>query len=280
MMRFFASIQILRPLNMILCLLAVLIAAFLIGGLSSHSLPYTILTVLCFAGASNILNDILDVHIDRVNRPDRVLPSGQLKILEALILMGVLYGVGILACTYLQPLGQQIALITVLPLLVLYTPLFKHLPFIGNIVVGGILGLVFLFTEGAIHGNVDNMWVPFWLATSLSSIRELCKDGADMAGDYMANLKTYPQIFGLISTLWLLRFLVVGLCFFAITPYTGGRYGIAYLITLIMGVVIPLIYSMFIILSEKSGSVEYTKAAKILKGVTIAGMLVILSSGF
>ena len=96
----------------------------------------------------------------------------------------------------------------------------------------------------------------------------------------MANLKTYPQIFGLISTLWLLRFLAVGLCFFAITPYTGGRYGIAYLITLIMGVEIPLIYSMFIILSEKSGSLEYTKAAKILKGVTIAGMMVILSSGF
>ena len=151
MNRFYAGIQILRPLNMILCLLAVLIAAFLIGGLSSFSLPYTIITVLCFAGASNILNDVLDVHIDRINRPDRVLPSGQLKILEALILMGVLYGIGILACTYLQPLGQQIALITILPFLLLYTPLFKRLPFIGNIVVGCILGLVFLFTEGAIH---------------------------------------------------------------------------------------------------------------------------------
>ena len=86
MNRFIAGFQILRPLNMILCLHAVLIAAFLIGGLSSHSLPYTILTVLCFAGASNILNDILDVHIDRVNRPDRVLPSGRLKILDSLIL--------------------------------------------------------------------------------------------------------------------------------------------------------------------------------------------------
>ena len=89
---FFSGIQILRPLNMILCLMAVLIAAFLIGGLSSPHLPYTILTVLCFSGASNILNDILDIHIDRVNQPDRVLPSGRLKILDALILMGILYG--------------------------------------------------------------------------------------------------------------------------------------------------------------------------------------------
>ena len=280
MNRFIAGFQILRPLNMILCLLAVLIAAFLTDGLLSELLPYTILTVLCFAGASNILNDVLDVRIDRVNRPDRVLPSGRLKILDALILMGILYGTGILACTYLQTIGRQIALITVLPLLVLYTPLFKRLPFIGNVVVGSILGLVFVFTEGAIYGNIDKMWTPFFLATSLSSIRELTKDGADMAGDSTENLKTFPQKFGLISTLWLLRLMTVALCFFAITPYTGGRYGIIYLITLILGVEIPLLYSMFIILTEKSGSTEYVKVAKILKGVTMAGMLVIISSGF
>ena len=280
MNRFIAGFHILRPLNMILCLLAIFIAAFLTGGLLSELLPYTILTVLCFAGASNILNDVLDVRIDRVNRPDRVLPSGRLKILDALILMGVFYGAGILACTYLHPLGQQIAFITVLPLLVLYTPLFKRLPFIGNIVVGSILGLVFVFTEGAIHGNADKMWIPFFLATALSVIRELIKDGADMAGDYTANLKTFPQKFGLISTLWLLRLLTAALCFFAITPYTGGYYGIIYLITLILGVEIPLLYSMFIFLSEKSGPTDYVKASKILKGVTMAGMLVIISSGF
>ena len=280
MNRLYAGIQILRPLNMILCILAVLITAFLIGGLSSPLLPYIILTVLCFVGASNILNDVLDVHIDRINRPDRALPSGRLKILDALILMVILYGSGILACTYLKPLGQQIALITVLPLLVLYTPLFKRLPFIGNIVVGSILGLVFVFTEGSLHGNADKMWIPFCLATALSSIRELCKDGADMVGDSTANLKTFPRKFGLISTLWLLRILTAALCFFAIIPYTGGHYSMVYLITLILGVEIPLIYSMFIILSEKSGSADYIKVAKILKGVTMAGMLVILSSGF
>ena len=208
------------------------------------------------------------------------MPSGRLRIQNAILLMGFLYSVGIIACTYLQPLGRKIALITVLPSLVLYTPLFKRLPFIGNIVVGGILGLVFLFTEGAVSGNVDKMWIPFSLATALSTIRELCKDAADMAGDSTANLQTFPRKFGLISTLWLLRLLTAMLCFFAITPYTSDRYGIIYLIILILGVEIPLFYSMFVVLSEKSGSADYSKAAKILKGVTMAGMLVILSSAF
>ena len=280
MNRIISSIQILRPLNMILCVFAVFLAGWLIGGIASPLLPYAALVVLCFAGASNILNDVLDIHIDEVNCPDRVLPSGKLRIQDALILMGFLYAVGIMVCTYLQPLGRQIALIIVLPLLVLYTPLFKRLPFVGNIVVGGILGLVFLFTEGAIYGNVNKMWIPFSLATALSTIRELCKDAADMAGDSTANLQTFPRKFGLISTLWLLRLLAATLCFIAITPYTSSRYGIIYLITLILGVEIPLLYSMFLVLSEKSGSADYSKAAKILKGVTIVGMLVILSSAF
>ena len=68
MNRLFAGIQILRPLNMILSLVAVFIAAWLIDGITSPLLPYAGLVVLCFAGASNILNDVLDIHIDEINR--------------------------------------------------------------------------------------------------------------------------------------------------------------------------------------------------------------------
>ena len=118
------------------------------------------------------------------------------------------------------------------------------------------------------------------LVTALSAIRELCKDAADMPGDSAENLKTFPRKYGLISTLWLLRILAIALCLFAITPYTSGHYGIVYLVFLILGVEIPLIYTLFIILSEKSGPVEYITAAKILKGITVAGMLVIFSSRF
>ena len=280
MIKLFASIQILRPFNMILCIISVLIAAFLINGLSSHLLPYTVLVVLCFAGASNILNDVFDVRIDEINQPERVLPSGRLKILEALFIMSFLYVIGILACTYLLPLGQKIALITVLPLLVLYTPLFKRFPFIGNLVIGCIIGLVFLFTEGSINGNADKMWIPFLLATALSTIRELCKDAEDMEGDSTDNLQTFPKKFGLISTLWLLRILSVALCFFAIIPGVNGQYGVAYLITLILGVEIPLLFCVFMILGKNSCSSDYSQGAMILKGITIMGMFVIFSSKF
>ena len=280
MNRLFASIQILRPLNMILSLFAVLIAAWLVGGITSPLLSYTALVVLCFAGASNILNDILDVHIDEVNCPQRVLTSGKLQIREALFLMSILYALGILAASYLHPLGRHIALILVLPLLVLYTPLFKRLPFIGNLVVGLILGLVFLFTEGAITGYVDKMWIPFCLGTTLSTIRELVQDAIDMEGDAVANLQTFPRKYGLTATLWLLRILTICLCFGASIPWFEDWYGHYYIFILIGSVALPSLYAVFFLLNEGSGSDEYMTTAKIFKGTTIAGMIVILSTGF
>ena len=280
MNRLFAGIEILRPLNMILSLLAVFIAAWLVNGTASPLLPYTALVVLCFAGASNILNDVLDIHIDEINRPNRVLISGRLQIREALLLMSILYALGIIATSYLYPMGQQIALALVLPLLVLYTPLFKRLPFIGNLVVGSILGLVFLFTEGSLTGNVDKMWIPFCLGTSLSTIRELVKDAADMEGDAISDLQTFPRKYGLIATLWLLRILTICLCFGASIPWFEGWYGIYYFSLLIAGVALPSIYTVFILLNESSATSDYIKSAQIFKGITIGGMLVILISQF
>ena len=49
MNQLFASIQIVRPLNMILSLCAVFIAAWLVNNITSPLLPYTALVVLCFA---------------------------------------------------------------------------------------------------------------------------------------------------------------------------------------------------------------------------------------
>ena len=274
-----AGIEILRPLNVSLSLAAVIIASYLLDALNFPLLPHICLVVICFAGASNILNDVLDVHIDEVNRPDRVLTSGRLRIWDALILMSVLYAAGIISSTYLQPLGRQIALILVLPLLVLYTPVFKKLPLIGNVVVGSILGLIFLFTEGAIYGIVDKMWIPFCLSTGLSTIRELVKDGADIEGDAVSDLQTFPRKFGLPATLWTLRIMSVLLCFFALMPGMEGYYNKIYLVLLIFLVELPLLWMMFIKLNITSSSGDYFYSARLLKGITIGGMAVILSTG-
>ncbi|MDP6570512.1 MAG: UbiA family prenyltransferase [Candidatus Marinimicrobia bacterium] len=274
-----AFIKILRPLNLILSLLSVFIAAFLCEAISSPLLPFTAMVVLSFAGASNILNDVLDIHTDEINRPLRILPSGRMKITEAVLFMAVLYGVGILSAFYLHPLGRNMGLIIVLPLLVLYTPLFKGIPLIGNLVVAAALGMVFLFTEAALTGEITYMIVPFLLAMALSFIRELIKDAEDLEGDTQIQLRTFPNTFGIPATLSVLRIVSILLCIGAIFPWLEGWYGLPYLLLLIGGVELPLIYFIFFKLSSTSGNNDFSHSASGLKIITVAGMAVILASG-
>ena len=280
MIKVFYYIKILRPLNILLSFISVLISSSLVHRAYSPSLFYVILTVICFTGASNILNDLFDIKIDQINRPNRILASKKIKLLEAIFLVCSLYFIGIVATFYIYPLAQQIALYLVLPLSILYTPFIKRIPLLGNIVVSIIVGLVFIFTESALIGKIEKMWLPFFLATSLSIIRELCKDGEDIIGDSASYINTFPKLFGLAKTVTLLRILTLIFCIFSIIPFINSHYGWLYLIFLFFGIIIPLIYSIFIVLNKNSIPMDFSYISKILKLLTIVGIGVIYSTGF
>tara|TARA_B100000945_G_scaffold319940_1_gene328516 strand:- start:2898 stop:3740 length:843 start_codon:yes stop_codon:yes gene_type:complete len=280
MIKVFYYIKILRPLNIFLSFISVLMSSYLVHKSYSSSLFYVILTVICFTGASNILNDIFDIKIDQINRPHRILASKKIKLFEALFLVCFLYFIGIFATFYIFPLAQQIALYFVLPLSILYTPFIKRLPLIGNIVVSIIIGLVFIFTESALVGKIEKMWLPFFLASFLSIIRELCKDGEDIIGDSVSYINTFPKVFGLSKTVVLLRILTLTFCIFSIIPFIKSQYGWFYLIFLFFGIIIPLIYSVFIVLNKNSIPIDFSYISKILKLLTIIGIGVIFSTGF
>ena len=93
------------------------------------------------------------------------------------------------------------------------------------------------YRKELINGVVDKMWIPFFLAATLSTIRELVKDVVDVAGDSMQGLNTFPKKYGLPSTLLFLRFLSVFLCIIALMPFIQDIYGIIYCFFLIILVV-------------------------------------------
>ncbi len=47
--------------------------------------------------ASNVLNQVCDLEIDRINKPGRVLPSGRLSVRAAMALSAFLYGAALIA---------------------------------------------------------------------------------------------------------------------------------------------------------------------------------------
>ncbi len=274
----FSYINLLRPLNLIFSALSVIIAAFLLGALNHTSqIFHATVVVITFAGASNILNDIFDINIDKKNQPNRPLPSGEISVWSATIYMFILYTLGIYTAFSLPSLAIEIALFFVLPILVLYTPIFKSIPLIGNMAIASVLGVVFLFSEAAFTEEVNTMWTPAWLAFGLSFIRELIKDIADIEGDEINGASTFPVKFGIKNSLYLIYGLIILFCGLWWIPYMNNTYGNLYAITLLFTVEIPLILSIFFLRKNPTSS-GCAIISRVTKWITFGGMITILCS--
>ena len=276
---FFYHIKLLRPLNVFTSGLAMVIGSGILGTLNdTGTLLLVMAVVMCFAGAANALNDVVDYEIDKINRPMRPLPSGFVKKRTALLISILLFSMGTLACLELSEAAKVIGIVIAMPFMVLYSKYLKGMPLIGNMIVAFILGLSFLFC-GAAFNNMSPMWIPMILAFGLTLVRELVKDIADMEGDQSVGLKTFPITAGIEKSIQLSIFLSACIGMGAFIPYLYGTYGIWYGILLILGVEIPL-GVVVVSLLNNPGISSATHGARILKFSTLIGLIAIYAGTF
>jgi geranylgeranylglycerol-phosphate geranylgeranyltransferase len=198
-----AEIQIVRPTNVLVSFVGTIV-----GGLVARSFGAGITPTLwvflvlagvstaCVTAAGNVLNDVLDIEVDRTNHPDRPLVTGALRVdfakgmVVALFLTGVIVVIPVIAA---QPLVGVIFGLAVLALLG-YEFLLKAQGFVGNLVVAFLTAMVFLY-GGAAAGNAT-LLLPFAGMAFLATLsREVIKDMEDMRGD--VGRSTLPMRFGL-----------------------------------------------------------------------------------
>ena len=268
-----AYIQILRPLNMLITLACIIITSLTFGKFSYQLLPI-IIVILCLTAFANIINDVFDYKVDKLNRPDRPIPSGKINQKSAIILCMLLLVISI--CTiffYDFNFNTKVSIICIIiPLLIFYTPFFKKIPLLGNIIVSFILGMVFIVTAFYVAGDLKLIIPPVILAFVLMLIREIVKDIADIEGDSLMNVMTFPVLYGINKSIHI----ILGLVFILIlaTFYFISLYNITYLISVIVFVDIPLLYFTVKLLKNRSAS--YCKyLEKVLKLITIFGVIVI-----
>ena len=234
-------ITILRPLNLLQATLAVVLTTAFLGELTQVNILFLlILSVISINGAGNIINDIYDLEIDRVNRPDRPLPSGSMSVATARIYLLILFALGILFSWLISVKAFLIAGPISIPILVAYSVWFKRLPLVGNIAVSFMLGLAFIYV-GAAFDNISATLVMGALAFGFTLIREIIKDLEDMDGDARDNAHTLPVIWGEIQTRNFVLLLMVAFVFLDMLPYTFGIYNHIYLWMVNLGINIPLV---------------------------------------
>ena len=160
-------------------------------------------------GASNAINQIYDLEVDRVNKPGRPIPSGRLSIREAGIVTWVLYlvALGLAALVNWQcfALAASAALLTII-----YSvpPLrTKRDAILANLTIAIPRGLLlkvagWSMTKDAFHGAepwfIGAIFGSFLLGASTT------KDFADMKGDAAGGCLTLPVRYGAKKAAWMI----------------------------------------------------------------------------
>ena len=268
-------IQILRPLNLLISALCVLLSAFILNQLTVNLLPI-ILVVLLLAGFSNILNDIIDYKIDTANNLDRPISSNLISIKAAILYAILLLLFGCIIAFTFNSITKSLIFFAIIPLLILYTPIFKKIPLIGNLVVSFILSMVFVITSTYLLGEIDYAIIPpMILSFFLMLIREIVKDIADLEGDKTFNINTLPVKFGIdIAILFIYLFTFLLFIASILVYYVYDLYNLFYLVNIFIFIHCPLFFSIYQ-LSKNKTSIYCIYLSKVLKLLTIFGVIVI-----
>jgi 4-hydroxybenzoate polyprenyltransferase len=104
---------------------------------------------LCFYAAGLIINDLSDIDRDRQERPDRPLPSGQIRRLAAVLVALVLLGAGLGFCRLLDPQAWWVGFLLAVTIF-LYDLGLKNIPLLGPLTMGACRGLSVLLGASAI----------------------------------------------------------------------------------------------------------------------------------
>ena len=269
--------KLLRGQNLIIGFLSVALSCVLLEYTINHFIILCCLGVITIMAFGNIMNDIIDINIDKINHSERVLVNKGFSLTQAKRIRNILF-IGIVCFSFFINFNSKLFLyFLVIPLLILYNIYLKRMPIIGNMVVSFLLGSVFIFTELVFNNSIMKLIIPALLAFNLSLIRESIKDLQDYKGDLSENMKTLPIIIGIKKTCYTLSIFIVFNIIIFLLPYYFGIYNILYLITLVMLIQIPLLYSIYILMNFQNQK-TFRYLTKVYKILSINGLLVIYST--
>jgi geranylgeranylglycerol-phosphate geranylgeranyltransferase len=237
-----AYLQSIRPANVVIAAGAVMVGALSSGLRPGGSVWLACLVAGLITGGGNVINDVYDLEIDRINKPQRPLPSGRASRRGAVALGAILLVLGVGIGQALGFWGLLVALLVAL-LLVAYSARLKRTVLWGNLTVALAAGLAFLY-GGIAAERPGPALIPAGFAFLFHLGREMLKDAQDVAGDRAAGARTLPAVAGVAEALGWAGLVFVLLIMASPLPFAVGYYSAAYVIIVVLGVDLPLIYVM------------------------------------
>ena len=257
--------------------------------LNTFGFSLLVIATICIAAAGNIINDIYDVDIDRINKPNKVLIGKKISERSANRLFILLNVIGVAIGFYLSnSIGKPsfAALFIVFSaLLYLYSSYLKGMLVIGNLLISFLVAMsliiVGLFdllpainTENQTSQSAVFKIVLHYalFAFSINLIREIVKDLQDINGDKKGGMNTLAIALGrkrTVNIVFVLGvFLVLAVVFYMYENIYNEQILLLYFL---FAIVAPLLY--FCIKSfNAETSKEFEFLSTLLKIIMFLGM--------
>jgi geranylgeranylglycerol-phosphate geranylgeranyltransferase len=265
-------LRIIRPANAVVAGFAAILGYFIASGTLVPGVLLIWAAVVLVTAGGNTINDYFDAGIDRINRPDRPIPSGKVREREAWNLSFILFAAGILITAFTNILCIAIALFNSL-LLFLYAARLKRSCFSGNLAVSYLSASLFLF-GGAYFGWDGAVRVlPLAFITFFAMVsRELLKDAEDVEGDLPAGAETVPVRYGVRAAVLLSFVFTVGAVAGSIYPFLW--WGIWYLGGILLVDVIIIFAAVLPLPCRNPQCIRKSRATSLMKTGMFASLIV------
>ncbi len=215
-----AFIKLVRLPNLLIIALAQGLIKFmfipLFGVGEALSTPYFLVLVLAtvsLAAAGYIINNIEDLGIDLINKPNNVIVGNQIPEKQAFNLFIVLNIIGVVAgFVVANAIGKPnfaAIFIFISALLYMYATFIKKMLLIGNLLVAVLTGFVILIvgvfdvaplaqelTQDDVSRLMQRLFHYAIFALGINFIREIVKDIIDINGDKNFDVKSLPIVLG------------------------------------------------------------------------------------
>jgi 4-hydroxybenzoate polyprenyltransferase len=176
-------------------------------GLLTDVLMGTLMAAVLNA-ASNVLNQIYDLEIDRVNKPRRPLPSGRIAVREAFVLSGILYVVALALALLVNVQCFVLALLAAIGTAVYSVPPLrtKRLGIWANVTIAIPRGLLLKVAGWSTVRTVFRA-EPWYIGLIFGLFllgASSTKDFADIEGDRKEGCMTLPILYGVRRSAWMI----------------------------------------------------------------------------
>jgi len=283
-MKFKDAIEITRPIN---CLMGAL--SVVIGLLNTRldvpldkftvNIIIGVFTYIFLAASGNTINDIYDIEIDKINRPERPIPRGSISLKQAKNLFFLYLGIGLILSLLntlilsLPPINLALAFFFGFIAWV-YAKWGKKSGFLGNIIVGVSfsIGLVY----GAyLNSSIIPPYILYFFITAFSLLvaREIIKGCEDIEGDKNQGVKTLAIKIGIKASRNIsVIFALVAVTFFVLPIFTSILNIFLFAIFMVISL-IEVGYTIVLMLTSDLRKKDLKKISLLLKIGMLLGLI-------